>query len=157
DLQKPEKAPSVPGVPAALGGNFSAVEPVKLPRAAYAPEKREFVIRQTVAGSEAALQQARQLAARQEAVSVAAFLLAEDAVTSIASRPAVERAVDAAAVARADAQLAETRHASLLAVLRAEKMEDDGQENSDLWKEAATDAARLQRELAVLAARKNVL
>ncbi len=50
-------------------------------------------------------------------------------------------------------RIAETRHAALLATVRAEKIEDDGGKDSAAWTEAATEATRTQRHLAEAEAR----
>src|SRR5260370_21866372 len=59
DDRMPDKTPLPPGVPELLGGNFK-VEPVDLPRSAYAPDKRPFVIQETLAASADAAAKSRQ-------------------------------------------------------------------------------------------------
>src|SRR5439155_5137964 len=49
--------------------------------------------------------------------------------------------------------LAESKHASLLAAVNAEKIEDDSRKETEEWKEAARDAVTSQRKVAVLDAR----
>jgi hypothetical protein len=160
DDRTPDKsAPIPPGVPEALGGRFPDIEPVKLPNAAYAPEKREFVIRETVAASESAIGKARDAvppARRLAAVSVAGLLVSEP-VSSIARLPALQKPLDVFALADLEAKLAEARHNALVRVLRAEKLEDAGKKDSDEWKQAAAQAGTVQRQLAVLEAKKNLL
>ena len=58
DEKRPDKKhPIAPAVPAALGGRLR-IEPVKLPPLAAAPDKRDFVIAETVAASKAAAERA---------------------------------------------------------------------------------------------------
>lgn len=132
-----------PGVPAALtggtalakrGGAF-VVEPVRLPFLAAQPDHREFVRKDEVAASE------RKRADAREALAG----LAAD-TTSDAGKRAEQELVVA---------LAETKHASLLAVLEAEVLEDAGRKESEAWKAAATEADRLHRIAAHVEAKLN--
>ena len=109
----------------ALGGQLK-IEPVKLPRFAAFPDKREFVIRDTIAAGEKALAEARE---------VLAGLKTNAAPEKLSEQ---ELQVD----------LAAARHTSLLATLRAETFED--QKESEDGKKAATEAAASQRALAVM-------
>ena len=136
DERTPDKDRVIqPGVPKALcAGKLQpllAPVPVKLSRDAASPDKREFVIKETVLASEQALAKAREAEAKADA----------------ATKPELrkERELDVA--------IAEARHAALLAELRAERLEDQGQKDSDPWKEAAKETARLQNEAALAAAR----
>jgi hypothetical protein len=70
---------------------------------------------------------------------------------------AVQNSLDALALAEQDAVLAEVKHATLMAVIQVEKLEDADRKDSDEWKKVATEAARLQRRQAVLEARRNLL
>src|SRR5262249_29790300 len=59
DEQHPDRGrPLRPGTPDVLGGSVE-IKPIPLPRDVYSPDKRDFVIRETLAGSEAALTRAR--------------------------------------------------------------------------------------------------
>jgi hypothetical protein len=116
-----------PGVPAALGGTLK-VQPVRLPRLAAAPDKRGFVIRDTIVAGEKALAEARQSL--------------EKLRTNSATKP--EKLTEG----ELNLRISETRHAALLATVRAEKIEDDGGKDSAAWIEAATEATRTQRQLA---------
>src|SRR5207245_6784690 len=52
DDRNPDKSkPLAPGVPEVLGGHFPKVEPMALPRTAQAPDKRDFVIAETLAAA----------------------------------------------------------------------------------------------------------
>src|SRR5262249_24688825 len=129
----------VPGVPEALGGTFK-VEPVKLPPTAYNPDKREFVIRETVAAAEAAVTKARAARgpAQQQAKLAAATVAAvPEVLPAIARLGAGSKALDAGALARLEADAAEANRVALSAVLRAERLEDAGQRGSEEWKQAA--------------------
>jgi hypothetical protein len=157
DIQKPEKTPQPPGVPAALGGRFPAPEVVKLPRDAYSPDQRDFVVKQLVATSEEGVKQARSQHTRLLAASALALLPGRD-VANIAGAVAVyRRRLEGVALVEADAALAEARHAALLAALRAERLEDAGKKDGGEWKEAATAAVIAQRRQAIHEGRKNLL
>jgi hypothetical protein len=130
DDRTPDKTPLEPGVPEALGGTFDP-KPVTLPRSAYAPDRRDFVVKETLAGSTDAVAKAKQALA---------------AATG-----------DALALAELELPLAEARHAALLLVLRVEDLEEQGEKDSPEWKEAATEALRKQREAAMLAAKRELL
>jgi len=115
-----------PDVLQVLGGKLN-VEPVTLPRFASFPDRREFVIKDALAASEKAVADAR------------AGL--DKIKTNSAARP--EKIKEQ----QLNVSIAEDRHVSLLATLRAERFEDD--RDSSEWKHAATDAATAQRKLAV--------
>jgi hypothetical protein len=121
-----------PGVPAVLGGKLR-LEPVKLPRCAALPDKRQFVIHDAVATSEKAVADAQDALAK----------LRNDAAAKL--EKLVEQELNAA--------IAGARHASLLATLRAERLEDESKKQSEEWTTAATEAAGIQRQLAVLEAK----
>ncbi|MCI0456203.1 MAG: DUF1549 and DUF1553 domain-containing protein [Gemmataceae bacterium] len=128
DDRTPDKNKKIiPGVPDVLGGAFK-VEPVTLPRVAYAPESRDFVVREELAAVEAAVKKA-------EAALAQAQGEARDA-------------------ADLDHRLALARREALTAVLQAEKLEERGQRDSAEWKQAATAAVKAQREAAFLDAQR---
>lgn len=137
DERNPDKSTAIlPGVPGALGGNLS-IRPVTLPHFVSFPDRRDFVVAETIAASEQAVTLARK---------------ALDAAPKTAA--AAERATVYLRV-----QAAEASHAALLAVLAVEKIEDTGDKSSQGWKDAAMAAAAKQRisaefaaELAVTAA-----
>jgi hypothetical protein len=118
-----------PGVLAALGGSLQ-IAPVDLPRGASAPDKREFVIRDTLAAGEKALAEARQTL--------------EKAQTNSTTKQ--EKFVEQ----QLNVSVAEARHSALRAVIRVERIEDEGRKNSDEWKAAATEASQAQRQLAAI-------
>ncbi|MCZ6793225.1 MAG: DUF1549 domain-containing protein, partial [Planctomycetota bacterium] len=139
DRQPDKERPLAPGVPAALGGPEFRVSPVRLPLTASVPDKRPFVIRETLAASRDEIEAAR--AARDK-------LLQKAAATDEEKR-----------LAELDVRLTEMRHASLEATLRVERLEDEGvvgDESAD-WKKAATAAAAAQRRLALVEAERGEL
>jgi hypothetical protein len=160
DDRNPDKsAPIPPGVPEVLGGRFPKIEPVQLPPAAHAPEKRPFVIQEALAASAAGITKAREAlpVPRRNTALALASLQATDPGLTVARLAASQKHFDALALAELDVPLAETRHAALQKVLKAEQLEDSGQKGSEEWKQAATEAGTVQRQLAVLEARRNVL
>jgi hypothetical protein len=160
DDRNPDKsAPIPPGVPEALGGTFGPVAPVDLPAAAYAPDKRPFVIQDTIAAATSASAQAKRAldAARREAMRLATAETGADALQAAARLAAGQGALDALALAEEDDALAEARLAALTAVLRVESLEDAGKKDSSEWKQAATETQHLQRQAAIFEARRNVL
>jgi hypothetical protein len=117
-----------PDVPKALGGKLD-IHPVHLPRLAAFPDKRDFVLHDTIAASEKELTTAREQSAK---------LKTNSAATSHKVREQ-ELALT----------VAEAKHTALLATIRAEELEDQGKKNNEEWKDAATEARTLQRKLAL--------
>ena len=160
DDRTPDKSKAmVPGIPETLGVRFPDVAAVTLPLSAYAPDKREFVIKETIAASQANVVKARAAlaAARKTVADAAAVALNPEPLSATLGGFALQRLFDALAVAEADAMLAETRHAALLATIQAEQLEDAGKKDSPEWKDAATAATIAQRKQAVAEARRNLL
>lgn len=135
DERNPDKtAPILPGIPSALGGAFD-IKPVPLLRTAFQPDKRDFVIQETVAAADhvrAADRTALQTAKTPETTPEQRKLLALNAAVS------------------------EAQYAALLAVLQAEKLEDTGQKETENWKQAAQQANSAQRKQAVAAAERDL-
>ncbi len=136
-----------PGVPSALGGRLDIHE-VKLPWLAANPDRRESVIRDTIAASEKAVTEAK-----------AALTQARSATNAI---PAKLREADLALDLALD--LAEKKNAALLAVITAEGSTDTSSRRREeaeatsstrgrLVTAAATNAVLLQRNAAVAEAR----
>jgi Protein of unknown function (DUF1553)/Protein of unknown function (DUF1549) len=121
-----------PGVPRLLGGSLN-IEPLQLPRLASLPDKREFAIRDTLAESEKLLAEARQKLDQ----------FKTDAATK--SKELKEQELNVS--------VAEMRHAALLATLRVERLEDNGNKGSEEWKRSAIEAMSAQRQLAMIEAR----
>jgi hypothetical protein len=132
-----------PGVPSALGGRLDVHE-VKLPWLAANPDRRGSVVRDTIAASEKAVIEAK-----------AALAKAQEGTNAI---PAKLREVDLAL------DLAEKKHAALMAVMQADGSADTGSRRRveadatpspgiRLVTSAATNAVLLQRNAAVAEAR----
>jgi hypothetical protein len=136
DERNPDKEhPLTPGVPEALGGTLKLAA-VSLPRLAYQPDKRDFVVQETIAAGEQAVAAARKAQA-----------------TILADAKSTPETREQAGLSLA---VAEARHAALLAVLRVEKCEDAGDHTSETWKQAAMAASAAQREAAFREAEMNV-
>jgi hypothetical protein len=125
----------MPGIPAVLGGTLK-IEPVKLPRYAAYPDKRDFAEQGAVAASEK---------------TVAPLRAALEKVKADPKSTDEKRAE-----AEFQLALAEARHRSLLATLQAEKLADAGKNGSNEWNKAATEAVGRQRDVAVLEAKQQV-
>ncbi len=135
DDRKPDKTrPAQAAVPALLGGSFQAA-PVSLPRTESVPDRKDFVLRETLAASEAAVEEARRTVEQAE-------------------RGADVRSTE---IARVRAASAAASHEALLAVLRVEALEEQTGKESAEWKEAALAATRAQREAAVLGGKLNLI
>jgi hypothetical protein len=155
DEARPDKSKSIaPAVPSALGGSFR-VTPVKLPREAIQPDRREFVVRETVAASKAAIAQSDEAVAAAGRQALIAF--APRPASALAAVPwavLAQRGGDGLRVAQLEQKLALARHAALEAVLAAEKLEDgSAREKRD---QAARAAAKAQRDAALIEARRNL-
>ncbi len=156
DERNPDKSKVIPpAVPAALGGTFQ-IKPVALPRSEVSPNRRDFVLRDTLAAGENAIQQARQavVKARRIAVAAAVPCRPDSAVSWVARAPAMHRALERLALAELDEQIVSARHDALKAVLRVEQIEEDGRKDSPDWEQAAREAVEAQREAALLEARR---
>jgi hypothetical protein len=137
DERNPDKThPLEPGVPSLLGGTFK-IEPVKLPRLASEPDHRDYVIQETVAAGEKSVSDARKALTDAQA----------DPKTPAEKRDTLQSALT----------MAGTKHAALLAVLKAEALEDAGKKDTNEWKRAATDAAQAQRVAAAQEAEYNLI
>ncbi|MDB6155359.1 MAG: hypothetical protein JWL90_3812 [Chthoniobacteraceae bacterium] len=129
DERRPDKDRVMqPGVPRALCGDRLKpaldITRVALPADAASPDKRDFVIRDTLLASEQLLLNARD-----------AFTKAKTA------NQITERKFEFA--------IAEARHTALLAEIRAEQIEAVGNKSGDDWKEAAEETMRGQNEAAL--------
>jgi hypothetical protein len=152
DDRNPDKSkPLPPGVPEALGGHFPRIEAVSLPLLAHAPDKREFVIAETLAAAEADVAKSQQALQelRRRASSITATA---DALIGISQLVAATKTLDDLALAEIDAPLAAVRQKAISAAITAERLEDQGKKDSDAWKTAAATAAKAQQEQAVLEA-----
>jgi hypothetical protein len=133
DERKPDKERVIqPAVPRALCGDklkpALEVARVDLPRTAAFPDRREFVIKETVAASEQALEQSREALAKAKA--------------DVATKPEQleQRQLEVA--------LLEAKRAALQAVIEAEQLEIRGDKGGEHWRAAATEAVTRQRAVA---------
>jgi hypothetical protein len=117
----------LPAVPAVFGGTLR-IEPVNLPRSAAFPDKRPFVIKDTIDRSAKAMAEARDQLVKLQRDSPAQLDKLEEQ--------------------ELNATVAEVRHAALLASLKAEQLEDENRKDSGEWTAAATEAAGGQRRVA---------
>src|SRR5262249_15909254 len=157
DDRNPDKnKPLSPGVPEALGGHFPNIESVALPLLAHAPDKREFVVDETLGAAAAEVSRTRNgLAAARQRTPV--LLAPSNVFVATSSLAGDGKALNELALVEIDAPLAEVRQKAIRATITAEKLEDAGNKESDAWKNAAATAAAAQREQAVLEARRNLL
>ncbi len=160
DDRKPLKDQAVAsGVPAVLGSDGFDPAAVSLPRWAYAPDQRPFVIEETLLAAQqaqqaAATRAAAQRTARQSLDGQTGWLQAwAGPWAPQALRGAAE---ETAAVLSLESQLAASRYEALQAVLDVEQCEADGQRQRDpeVWERLARRAAAAQRQLSVLEARR---
>src|SRR5262249_55865926 len=119
-----------PGVPKMLcwDDHDFLTASVRLPKSAAFPDKREFVIQETLAASKRALDGA------------------EKNLTD-----ASNRGIDKLQEAELAYAVAEAQHESLLTVLRLEQL--DAQRDSAEWQQLASTAATLQKKAALLEAK----
>lgn len=126
DERNPDKSRNIePGVPASLGGVLD-IKPITLPAQSVNPDRRDFVIQETLAASEKALAEAEATAAQ------ASGGTPQDAV-----RPKLRL------------EIATARHSALLAVFATEKLEESGKKGTEPWTLQARYAVTAQRALAV--------
>lgn len=158
DDRTPDKTPLAPGVPEVLGGRFQ-VEQVPLPLAAHSPDKRSFVIEETLqAAMQAGGAAGRALTAARASACLAVAQACDLGPLGGAVRwAAAEKSLEAVALAQLDEELAWIRNSALVFTLEAEQLEDLGKKDTDDWKGKATNAVILQRQQAVLEARHNLL
>jgi hypothetical protein len=136
DERNPDKsAPILPGIPSALGGTFD-IKSVSLPRTASQPDKRDFVVQETIAAAETAR------AADRAAV--------EKATKTSTTAPDQRKLLALSAV------VSEAQYAALLAVLRVEQREDAGQQGTEGWKQAEQEATSAQRKQALAVAERDL-
>jgi hypothetical protein len=157
DDRKPDpNQPVTPAVPALLGGPPLSIQPVKLPLAAYAPDKRPFVIEETLAAADKAAKEASlKLGVARNGLADAEQTLSRSPQPSPEARAGAAAARQELELAELTAAAAEQRAAALRAVLRVEQLEDAGgkEKEPETWRQAATAAALAQRQQALADAR----
>jgi hypothetical protein len=135
DDRTPDKSQVIqPAPPEAIAARFPRIEPVSLPKAAFEPEKRDFVIRELLE------QSARDVAkTRADLAKWQGEAKPEKAKTAALALTAKERS-----------------HEALVLVVAAEKIEDAGQIKSEAWTKAATAAMAAQLKAAAAQAQYNL-
>jgi hypothetical protein len=156
----PDKSKALtPAVPTALGGRLATIQPVALPLTAYRPDKREFVIRETLEASAASVAKAHAglVQGRLRAAGAVVQSSSPHYLHSLSRLAIASKALNDVAFDELYGSLVEVRHEALAAAIRAEQLEDGGKQDAAEWRQAATDASRLQRRQSVLGARIIVL
>jgi len=156
DDRNPDKSrPILPGVPAAFSGASLKIDPVPVPLLARVPDKRPFVVQESVAAAAEAVSAAqRKLGEAQQSLSA---LEAAASAGSAESQKALAAAREKVQFAELTEDAALTKQAALKAVLRAEQLEDAGKKDTPEWKDAATAALTTQRSAALAEAKLNRL
>ncbi len=117
-----------PGVPRALGGSKLGaalqIAPVSLTRAAVAPDRRAFVVKDTIAASAKEITAAEAKLAKFQGDKAAAEAIREWELVVAAKR---------------------AKHEALLAVIKAEELEEAGKKSSPEWSAAAKAVTEKQR------------
>lgn len=158
--KSPDKDTAIqPGVPEALGGSPLKIEAISLPRDATAPDKRAWVIKESLDAAAAAVAKTKETLdqARLQAADVVRQLAGSAGLPLLNQVAAGERTFAALALADAEAALAEARYGALVAVVRAEELEDQGKAKADDYQQAAAAANQAQRQVALLEARRNLV
>ncbi|HLY73347.1 MAG TPA: PSD1 and planctomycete cytochrome C domain-containing protein [Planctomycetota bacterium] len=155
--KQPDKSHALPpAVPRALGGRPISIETVRLPRAAIAPERRDFVLRDLLAADAKEVEKARtRVDALLQAVANQEKTLAsgDDPKASAALQTALEELP----LALLALPIAQAKHASLEAVTEAEKLEAAGEKNSEAFRKTAIAAQSAQRRQGLLESRRSLL
>ncbi|MEP6757422.1 MAG: DUF1549 and DUF1553 domain-containing protein [Chthonomonadales bacterium] len=123
DERNPDKSRALePGLPSVFGAAFEP-KPVTLPRLAYQPDKRDFVIAESIAAAEKALQDA------QKSLDSATLAKKDEAGIKL--------------------KIARYHLGSLKTLVLVEQIEDAGKKASPEWDATASSAMAAQRETAV--------
>jgi hypothetical protein len=159
DERTPDKTPLSPGVPETLGGRFAVGNPVPLPPGDYCPDKRDFVVADTLRADEQKTRtaEAARETARRKAIPKFLQLLQPSSLPSMAHLPGIQSAAHDWTVADLDVQIAVGEKAVLQEVTQTEKLEETGKKESAEWKSAAMQTADLQKKLSLLQARRGLL
>jgi len=156
DDRTPDKTALSPGVPEVLGGSVLKVEPVKFSLTSYTPDKREFVVHETLAASQAEIANSQD--ALEKSIRDAAIALARAVGANTLSRlPLTQSTLESLQIAQVNAELAKAQYAALSVTIRAEQLEEAGKKDTAEWKQAATAATIAQRKTAVLQNKQQLL
>jgi len=152
DDRTPDKAALSPGVPEVLGGSALKIEPVKISLTSYTPDKREFVVRETLAASQAEIAKSEDaLQSNLRSTSIAlARTIDTNTMLSLTRLPMAQSALESMQMTRVAIELARAQYAALSFTIRAEQLEDAGKKDTEEWMQAATAATVAQRKTAVL-------
>src|SRR5262249_8942192 len=128
----PDKSkPIAPAVPAALRGSAFEIKPVPLPSAAFAPDSREFVIKETRTAYDAAIAAARN-ALPPAGARVGATLLTSDVWSIVGRLPVMQLRDEQRTGAELDLRIAELRWDVFSTLLAVEAI--DQKVKPDEWK-----------------------
>lgn len=137
DDRNPDKTqPIEPGVPGALGGSLH-IASLKLSRFASQPDKRAFVLAETLSNAEKEDKTATENVAK---------LHADKAVSKLNIE-----------IAELTLTVTQSKLAATKSVLNVERLEDAGQHKTEEWKKAASETLTAQRAQAVDEAKLNIL
>jgi Protein of unknown function (DUF1553)/Protein of unknown function (DUF1549) len=159
DDRTPASNPLSPGVPEALGGRFPEIYPVALPRDAYAPDRRAFVMSDDLAAAQKAIDEAHRAheTAERNLAKVMSPLALAGSIPARIDWAGLPKSLSALDLAEIDVPLSEARRQSLAALFHADALEEAGEKDSEEWTEAATEAARAQRVQGELEARRKAV
>ncbi len=133
DERNPDKTRAIsPGVPGSLGADIQ-VTPVNLPAHAFMPDRRAFVVQETIAASAKAV---------------------SDAETLVRASRSARGAEPAELILKL--RINRARYKALLAVLAVEDLEEAGKKGTDEWARLARGAEVSQRQQAVAEAEGSV-
>jgi Protein of unknown function (DUF1553)/Protein of unknown function (DUF1549) len=157
DDRAPDKTPLAPGVPEVFGERLGTIEPVRLPLGAYIPEKRDFVVQEEITSSRTRLSllrsQWKTLPFRGAQVAIVAAIT-PDPLTALFRLAPAEDNLEEFQLWQIQLDLAESKIQALVAARAVNQLEAAGRKSSTEWNEAAGFAARTQRAVRVLEARR---
>jgi len=138
----PDKSKAItPAIPSAIHGSPLKIETVQLPKLAYQPDDREFVLNETRDANQRAIESAQQKHETAKKALTSQLIPPLDPLTSIVWRTKIERLKLEVQVAEATLQLARVKSEILEAHLGLETIDP----TSDTWKASATALVELQR------------
>jgi hypothetical protein len=154
-----KKHPLLPGVPQALGGSGLDIAPVSLSKTAAIPDKRDFVVRETIAAAKNAIPKSKTRATATRRFAPASIVPSYDfhPLMTLVRLTNTQRLLLESQSADLDEQIAHAKLSVLDAVLKVERLEDAGQVNSDAWKQAAMATQEAQRRFALLEAKDSLV
>lgn len=147
-----------PKTPAALGGSQPTIEPVPLPRDAYLPDRRPFVIEDTRTAVRARISAAQDAVhnARLQAVSATGMMLGPQWDVTFPNAAVVRASAKKLEIARLTAELRQAEFAALETTLAAEAHEHGGTLQSPDGQRAAEVAVIAKRQEVLLQARRDL-